>query len=100
MHSGGVVQINHFALKTNLTRCKIGITFFKAILCFLKSKSAISVEFHENHSSKIERYRRFFKKLEIKESAAGVWRVELYDNDHIPNNVLSFHEELKRSSKA
>lgn len=95
MHSGGVVRIKHFALNTSLTRAKIGEEFFYAILQFFKSMNAVTIEFHENHSSKIDHYRRFFEKVGVKEISDRVWQVELYNNNEIPDHVLAFHEELK-----
>lgn len=95
MYSGGVVRIKHFALNTSLTRAKIGEKFFHAMLQFFKSKNAVVVELHENHSSKTDHYRNFFEKVGVKEIADRVWRVELYNNNEIPDHVLAFHEELK-----
>lgn len=63
MYSAGVVRIKHFALNAKLTRSGVGEIFFNAILLFFKSKNAVIIEFHENHSSKIDHYRRFFEKL-------------------------------------
>lgn len=96
MYSGGTVRIKHFALDSDLTNHGIGEIFFKSILDFLKSKSAVTVEFHETHSSKIEHYRRFFEKHGIKEVKNRVWRVELYKQNEIPDHVLAFHEKLRR----
>ena len=96
MYSGGIVRIRHFALNSELTRTQIGKIFFNSILEFFKSKNAITVEFHESHSSKIEHYRRFFRKLGITEIKDRVWRVELYKENDIPKNVLSYHEKLRR----
>jgi GNAT superfamily N-acetyltransferase len=95
MHSVGVVCIKHFALDPDLTRHHLGKTFFNAILRFFKSKNAVVIEFHENHSSKIEYYRRFFEKLGIEEVKDRVWRVNLYDDQKIPEHVLAFHNSLK-----
>ncbi len=95
MYSGGTVRIKHFALNSELTKNGIGEVFFASILDFFKSKNAVIIEFHENHSSKIEHYRRFFEKLGIKEINSRVWRVELYKPNEIPNQVLSFHEKLQ-----
>lgn len=96
MYSGGTVRIKHFALNPDLTRKYIGEKFFSSILEFIKSKNAVSVEFHENHSSKIEHYRRFFEKQGIAEIKDGIWKVNLYMESDIPKHVLDFHEGLKR----
>lgn len=94
MHSGGTVRIKHFALNSELTRRGIGKKFFNSILEFFKSNNAVIIEFHENHSSKIEHYRLFFEKNGIREINKGVWRVNLYSKTEIPNHVLFFHEKL------
>lgn len=96
MYSAGVVRIKHFALNAKLTRSGVGEIFFNAILLFFKSKNAVIIEFHENHSSKIDHYRRFFEKLGVKEIREGVWQVELYKNNDVPKQVLLFHDELKQ----
>lgn len=96
MYSYGIVRIRHFALNSELTRNKIGEIFFNSILEFFKSKNAITIEFHENHSSKIEHYRRFFEKLGVTETKDRVWRVELYKENDIPEHVLAYHESLQR----
>jgi hypothetical protein len=96
MHSGGIVCIKHFALDPALTKRKIGGVFFNAILTFFKDKNAVVLEFHEDHSSKIEHYRRFFEKIGIEEVKSGVWRLELYNNEEVPEHVLDFHELLKQ----
>ena len=99
MHSGGVVCIKHFALNPKLTKSKIGEVFFNAIKTFFKNKNAVVLEFHEDHSSKIEHYRRFFEKLGIKEVENRVWRLDLYNNKEVPKHVLEFHELLKQESR-
>ncbi|CAH7202569.1 hypothetical protein VCHA37P200_40287 [Vibrio chagasii] len=91
MQQGGVVQIKHFALNPDLTKAGVGKVFFNAIVDFFKSKNAISIEFRENHSSKIEHYRIFFEKMGLEETESRVWIVNLYDCDDIPESVLSFH---------
>lgn len=96
MYSGGTVRIKHFALSPELTKNGIGEIFFNSILEFFKSKNAVIVEFHENHSSNIEHYRRFFEKIGIKEVKNRVWRVEFYKTNDTPVHVLSYHEKLKR----
>lgn len=96
MHSGGIVRINHFALNTELTRKGIGEIFFNSIIRFLKSKNAVVIEFHENHSSKMQHYRRFFEKMGVTEVNEGVWQVDLYENTSIPSAVLLFHNALNR----
>ncbi|WP_321323644.1 hypothetical protein [Thiomicrorhabdus sp.] len=96
MYSGGTVRIKHFALNSELTQNNIGKKFLNSILEFFKSKNAVVVEFHENHSSKIEHYRKFFEKLGIEEIKDRVWRVELYKESEIPKEVLSYHEKLQR----
>jgi len=74
----GTVRINHFALDDRLTRRKLGLVFFNAILNFFKSKNAVIIEFHEIHSTNIEHYRRFFEKTGVDEAERGVWRVSLH----------------------
>ena len=92
MQQGGVVQIKHFALNSKLTKAGIGKVFFNAIIDFFKSKNATSIEFHENHPSKIEHYRIFFEKMGLEEVKDRVWVVNLYEIDNIPESVLSFHK--------
>ncbi len=95
MYSGGIVSIKHFALHPRLTRNNIGEFFLKSIIEFFKSKNAVVIEFQENHSTKIEHYRIFFKKLGVPEVRYRVWRVELYENKKIPMQVLAYQEKLK-----
>lgn len=65
MYAGGTVKVNHFALNKALTGLGVGTTFFGALVRFFKSNNAVSIEFHENHTSRIDDYRKFFKKLAV-----------------------------------
>lgn len=95
MHSGGVVRIKHFALAVKFTRSGIGVIFFNAMITFFREINAVSIEFHESHTSKKDHYRRFFEKNEIKEVSDGVWKIELYKNNDIPSHVIDFQSALK-----
>ncbi|MDR7088596.1 hypothetical protein [Cellvibrio fibrivorans] len=96
MHSGGMVRIRHFALAVKFTRYGIGKIFLNAMMNFFKSINAVSIEFHETHASKIDHYRRFFEKNEVKEVRCGVWMIDLYENNDTPSHVLEFQSKLKR----
>jgi GNAT superfamily N-acetyltransferase len=95
MVEGGVVRIKHFALRDNLEGQGIGSVFYNAILSYFKKRHATSVEFHENHSTKIDYYRSFFKKQGVKEVREQVWRVDLYPNGKIPLKVRIFQKAIK-----
>lgn len=94
MVGGGIVRVEHFALSSNLTHRGLGIVFFNALLEFFKQHNAITVEFHEDHRTKIEHYKRFFEKNNITEIQEGVWKVELYEGTGIPQSVLDFQKSL------
>jgi hypothetical protein len=96
LFSGGIVVIRHFALDEDLTQSNIGIMFFKSILRFFKKHNALSVEFHEDHSSKINHYRRFFEKLGVEEIKNRVWKIDLYEKNDIPKSVIDFQNSLVR----
>lgn len=90
MHSGGTVTIRHFALSTRLTRLEIGKIFFEKMIQFFRSMNAVSLVFEETHTSKINHYRVFFKKLGVTEIERGVWKIDLYKSCDIPDHVRAF----------
>lgn len=94
MHSGGTVTIRHFALSTKLTRLGIGIIFFEKMIQFFRRMNAVSLVFKETHTSRIDHYRVFFKKLGITEIERGVWKIDLYNSGDIPDNVRAFQATL------
>ena len=96
MYGGGIARVKHFALNTKLTQRGLGRPFLESILYFLKLQNAIRVEFHENHSEKIDHYRAFFKKMGIAEVGKGVWSVDLYPGSLVPKSVSNFHESLRK----
>jgi len=90
----GVVVIKHFALTNDLTHYKIGHTFYKKIIQFMKDMNAIEVHFHENHRKKIDHYRAFFRKINIPEEPNRVWKVNLYPDGNIPDQVNEYQADL------
>ncbi|KAE9635984.1 hypothetical protein [Aeromonas veronii] len=98
MHSGGTVRIQHFAISTDLTRnnqLQVGLKFLAGLLRFFKSKNATAIEFHETHTRKINHYRHFFEKNNIKEIDIGIWKIDLYKGLMPPLNVIEFQSSLK-----
>jgi hypothetical protein len=96
MHSGGVVTVRHFALASELSRFRIGVIFFEALIRFFKKNNALTIEFHESHTSKINHYRRFFEKISVAEISDCVWKVDLYEHEEIPIQVVQFQTSLMR----
>lgn len=103
MHSGGTVIIKHFALDTRLTHRSEGYggILYEAILDLFRKHYAVAVEFHENHSSRIEHYRTFFSRRGVPEISDRVWRAELYPGQEIPDCTLRYQQELaKKANRA
>lgn len=99
MYAGGTVKIKHFALNTELTNRGIGVIFFGSIVRFFKRNKAITIEFHENHGSKIAHYRSFFSKLGIPEIRNKVWQMDLYKYTKIPLAVTNYQGTLANKTK-
>lgn len=99
MLSGGTVRIKHFALNKGLTGRGYGIAFIESLICFFKKHNATSIEFHENHSTKIQHYRQLFKKMGVSEIRSGVWRIDLYPDEEIPHSVKAFQDSLTKKIK-
>lgn len=85
----GLVKIGHIGLNIDLTRqeLQVGKHFLAGILNLMRSLDATEVQFHEDHSTKIEHYRRFFEKCGIPEHPPGVWTVDLYPDGNVPDDV-------------
>ena len=77
MVEGGIVRISHFALDKKLEGRQLGVVLYNAILSYFKNKNATCIEFHENHTKKVEFYRKFFDKQGVKEINKRVWRVDI-----------------------
>lgn len=99
MYGGGKVRIRHFALKSELSRHNLGRPFLESIIYFFKKHNAVSIEFHENHSTKINHYRIFFNKMGIPEIQNGVWSLDLYAGTNIPKSVSEFQKTLIKPVK-
>lgn len=99
MLEGGIVRIRHFAINEVLEGHGHGIILYNSILKYFKNKNAIYLEFHENHTKKIDRYRKFFDKQEVKKIEKDIWRVDIYPKGHTPIKVRIFQSYLKMKGK-
>lgn len=99
MHSGGTARVRHFALQTGITGNGYGEILLSSIIEFLKANNATKIEFRENHTTKLEHYRKLFAKNNIEEVNQGVWAIGLYPKGDIPNDVQAFQASLLKSNR-
>lgn len=98
MYSGGTARVKHFALDTTFTGKGYGEVLLKSIIDLLRLNNATSIEFHENHKTKITHYRKFFAKHGIIEHPTGVWKFDLYSQSEVPQQVVDFQTSLLKSN--